>query len=92
MQILKRPEFAKLPNGTLVPWPASSDYQTAEAILRKQEALFSELQNLPNSEEGHGRGNSIKRQVANLEAMKHVCLQIYYQAWFPECHKQLNGH
>lgn len=91
LQIIERGEELTLPDGSKVPRPLLIHYQHARALLRKQEALFSELQRLPNSEQGAGRAASIKRQVAKMETKKHPALQEWNRHLFPREYRILMG-
>lgn len=65
--------------GLILPDATNEHRRVADRLTRQQEALYSELMNLPNTEEGHGRAASIKRRVADLETRKHPALRITAQ-------------
>lgn len=91
MDILIRPEKAKLPSGRLVEWPIEADYFRARMVTKQQETLWNELQKLAPTEQGQGRALSIQREVGRLEALKHPVLQIQNSPWFPKEWKLLTG-
>jgi hypothetical protein len=84
ISITRRGETVKLADGRTYPRPTSADYRLEAALTRRQEALFSRLLNLPNTEQGHGEAERIKRTVAKLEHQKHPLLKVWNKHLAPE--------